>query len=181
MESALYAARLMNVFERTGGLVAMSAVSDMVNGWSGGIVQASRHAVFVTPTYLVNALYASHLGRDRLLSTLLGPTFDSTLEGMSVPTLDAVVSRSANGRQMFIKIVNTDPLQAIPTQILITGAHITKRAHIETLSANELKASNDFTHPDSVHVTSTTIAAGPTFTITLPEHSVSVVTIDIDR
>jgi alpha-N-arabinofuranosidase len=100
---------------------------------------------------------------------------------MSVPTLDAVVSRSANGRQMFIKIVNTDPLQAIPTQILITGAHITKRAHIETLSANELKASNDFTHPDSVHVTSTTIAAGPTFTITLPEHSVSVVTIDIDR
>jgi alpha-N-arabinofuranosidase len=181
MESALYAARLMNVFERTGGLVAMSAVSDMVNGWSGGIVQASRHAVFVTPTYLVNALYASHLGRDRLLSTLLGPTFDSTLEGMSVPTLDAVVSRSANGRQMFIKIVNTDPLQAIPTQILITGAHITKRAHIETLSANELKASNDFTHPDSVHVTSTTIAAGPIFTITLPEHSVSVVTIDIDR
>jgi alpha-N-arabinofuranosidase len=181
MESALYAARLMNVFERTGDLVQMSAVSDMVNGWNGGMVQASRHAVFVTPTYLVNALYASHLGRDRLISTLLGPTFDSTLEGTSVPALDAVVSRSANGRQIFIKIVNTDPLQAIPTQILITGVHIIKRAHIETLNTNELKASNDFTHPDSVRVTSTAIAGGPTFAITLPEHSVSVVTIGIDR
>jgi alpha-N-arabinofuranosidase len=103
------------------------------------------------------------------------------LEGTSVPTLDAVVSRSTNGQQIFIKIVNTDPLQAIPTQILITGAHITKRAQIETLNTNELKASNDFTHPDSVHLSSTAIAAGPTFTITLPEHSVSVVTIDIDR
>src|SRR6266702_3764217 len=48
MESALYAVRLMNVFERSGDLVEMSAVSDMVNGWSGGVIQASRHGVFIT-------------------------------------------------------------------------------------------------------------------------------------
>jgi alpha-L-arabinofuranosidase len=88
MQSALYGARLMNVFERTGDMVGMSAVSDMVNGWSGGIIQASRHAVFVTPTYLVNTLYASHLGHERLASTLRGPTFDSTLEGMAVPAIE---------------------------------------------------------------------------------------------
>ncbi|MGH8639557.1 MAG: alpha-L-arabinofuranosidase C-terminal domain-containing protein, partial [Burkholderiales bacterium] len=57
MESALYGARLMNVFERAGDLVSMTAVSDLVNGWSGGIIQASRHDVFVTPTYLVIRLY----------------------------------------------------------------------------------------------------------------------------
>jgi alpha-L-arabinofuranosidase len=181
MESALYAARLMNVFERTGNLVAMSAVSDMVNGWSGGIIQASRHAVFVTPTYLVNVLYASHLGRERLASALRGPTFDSTLEGTAVPSIDAVVSRSANGRQIFIKIVNSDPSQAIPTQILLTGVQVAKQARIETLNGNELKASNDFTHPDLVHVTADTIAAGASFAITLPKHSVSVITMDVDR
>jgi alpha-N-arabinofuranosidase len=42
MQSALYAGRLMNVFVRSGGLVAMSCVSDLVNGWSGGVIQASR-------------------------------------------------------------------------------------------------------------------------------------------
>ncbi len=42
----------------------MSAVSDLVNGWPGGIIQASRHGVFVTPIYLVNRLYATHLGAD---------------------------------------------------------------------------------------------------------------------
>src|SRR5829696_328122 len=44
MESALYGARLLNVFERAGDLVGMSAVSDLVNGWPGGIIQAGRHA-----------------------------------------------------------------------------------------------------------------------------------------
>jgi len=98
MESAVYAARLMNVFERTGDVVEMSAVSDLVNGWTGGIIQASRHRVFVTTTYLVNALYASHLGRDRLSTRVQGPTSDSSLEGKSIPTLDAVASRSADGK-----------------------------------------------------------------------------------
>ena len=64
--SALYAARLMNVFERKGDLVGMSAVSDLVNGWPGGIIQAGRHGVFVTPIYLVNRIYAQRLGADRL-------------------------------------------------------------------------------------------------------------------
>jgi alpha-N-arabinofuranosidase len=49
MEAALYGARLMHVFERSSPLVAMSAVSDLVNGWPGGIIQASRHGVFVSP------------------------------------------------------------------------------------------------------------------------------------
>jgi len=46
--SALYGARLLNVFERSAGLVAMSAISDLVNGWPGGIIQASRDDVFVS-------------------------------------------------------------------------------------------------------------------------------------
>jgi alpha-L-arabinofuranosidase len=181
MTSAIYGARLMNVFERTGDLVGMSAVSDLVNGWSGGIIQASRHAVFVTPTYLVNELYASHLGQERLASTLHGPTFDSTLEGTAIPTIDAVVSRSANGDQIFIKFVNTDPVQAMPTQILLPGVRFAKQARIETLKGDDLKGSNDFSHPDSVRTSTNIITASPSFTVTLPAHSVSIITIEVVR
>lgn len=181
MQSALYGARLMNTFERTGDLVQMSAVSDLVNGWNGGIIQASRHSVFVTPTYRVNMLYASRLGRERLASTLRGPTFDSPLEGTTVPVIDAVASRSADKRQIFIKLVNTDPSQAIPIQISLPGVHIGKRVQIETLNGNGLNTSNDFSHPDQVRVAKTTIAASSSFVVKLPEHSVSVITLDIDR
>ena len=87
----------MNVFERSGDLVEMSAVSDLVNGWSGGIIQASRHGVFVTPTYLVIRLYNETLGRDRLAARVVSPTFDSSIEGRGVPVLDVVATRSADG------------------------------------------------------------------------------------
>ena len=181
MESALYAARLMNVFERSGDLVQMTAVSDMVNGWSGGIIQASRHAVFITPTFLVNQLYASHLGRERLSSTLEGPAFDSTLEGTVVPTVDAVASRSSDGKQIFIKAVNTDPRNVITTKISLTGTSISKNAKIETLNSDSLTTPNDFSHPDSVHMSANQIEAGQSFTVTLPKHSVSVITLEVAR
>lgn len=181
MQSALYGARLMNVFERTGDLVQMSAVSDVVNGWSGGIIQASRHAVFVTPTYWVNMLYASHLGRERLASTLQGPTFDSSVDGTAVPVIDAVASRSADKRQIFIKLVNTDSSHPISIRILLPGIQIGKNARMETLNGNDLTSSNDFAHPDQVRVADKTIAAGSSFGVELPQHSVSVITLDIER
>ncbi len=181
MESALYAARLMNVFERSGDLVQMTAVSDMVNGWSGGVIQASRNSVFVTPTYLVNQLYASHLGRERLFSRFEGPVFDSTLEGKAVPTVDAIASRSSDGRQLFVKAVNTDPINAVITKVSLKGVSVSKNAKIEILNGDSFTASNDFSHPDSVRVSANQIEAGQTFTITLPEHSVSVITLEVTR
>src|SRR5262249_52242234 len=78
--AALYGARLMNVFERRGDLIEMSAVSDLVNGWPGGIIQAGRHGLFVTPIYLVNQLYATRLGAERLAAKVDGPGFDSSRE-----------------------------------------------------------------------------------------------------
>jgi alpha-N-arabinofuranosidase len=181
MESALYAARLMNVFERSGDLVQMSAVSDMVNGWSGGIIQVSRHALFITPTYQVNQLYASHLGGERLSSRIVGPVFDSTLEGNAIPTLDAVASRSMDGRKIFIKALNSDPANAITTKVSIAGSPVSREARIETLVSDGLTSSNDFSHPDSVHVSTSQIEAGGVFMVTLPEHSVSVITLEVER
>lgn len=181
MESAVYAGRLMNVFERTGDVVQMSAVSDLVNGWTGGVIQASRHAVFVTPTYLVNSLYASNLGRDRLASTIQSPTFDSTLEGKAVPAIDAVVSRSADGKRIFIKAVNTDPANAISTSVSLRGVRVARQAQIETVNGESLATSNDFSRPDAVRVATRKINAGMSFTVTLPQHSVSVITLAVEQ
>jgi alpha-N-arabinofuranosidase len=179
MESALYAGRLMNVFERAGDLVEMSAVSDMVNGWSGGVIQASRHGVFITPTYLLNAMYASHLGRYRLAATVEVPTFDSTLEGKSLPTMDAVVSRSADSRKIFIKAVNADPAKGLLTKISLSGARVSQQGQIETLNAESLTSFNDFTHPNAVHVTTNKIKVDSAFVVRLPPHSVSVITLEM--
>ena len=96
MESALYGARLMNVFERQGDLIQMSAVSDLVNGWPGGVIQASRHEVFTSATFSVIEAYNRNRGDWRLATAVdcdvaLGG--GNAEIGASVPALDGTSLR----------------------------------------------------------------------------------------
>jgi alpha-L-arabinofuranosidase len=179
MESALYGARLMNVFERSGALVEMSAVSDLVNGWSGGIIQASRHDVFVTPTYLVIRLYNDTLGRERLAARVSSPTFDSSLEGQAIPVLDVVASRAADGRQLFVRAVNTSRDRPLKTTVSVAGTAIGAAGVLQTVNGASLEAANSFRTPDAVSVRTTTFRSGPDFTVELPPHSVSVMILPV--
>ncbi len=157
----------------------MSAVSDLVNGWPGGIIQASRHGVFVTPIYLVNRLYATRLGAERLAARVSGPTFDSSREGKAVPVLDVSASRSADGTSVFVKAVNTDLERPLRVEIRMRGARIAPDAVVESVVADSLSAANGFQTPDAVRVTRSAVAAGDTFSIELPRHSVSVITLAV--
>ena len=152
MEAAIYGARLMNVFERSGDLVGMSAVSDLVNGWPGGIIQAGRHSVFVTPIYLVNQLYNDHRGDVRLSTSV------------NVPYLDVNASRIDN--KIFIKAVNTSLTDSVTTTVTVAGFVPGRQAEVKTLSG---RASS---------VESRSIPSGQRFVVTLPKQSVSVITIN---
>ncbi len=173
MESALYGARLMNVFERMGQLVEMSAVSDLVNGWPGGIIQAGRHDVFVSPIYLVNELYNEHRGDVRLASTVTSQTFDTSREGTKIPYLDVSVSRTADGKKIFIKAVNTSPTSALVTTINTSAT----KAEMQTITAPSLNVYNNFSTPDAISIATTPIKSARPLTVTLPKHSVSVITL----
>jgi alpha-N-arabinofuranosidase len=177
MESALYAGRLMNVLERS-SVVAMSAVSDMVNGWPGGVIQASGDRVFVTPTYLVNQLYAEHLGRERVAIQVESPTFNSSSEGKSVPILDVVASRSAEQHQLFIKAVNTDRKHALSAAIAIRGASVASNGTLESVWG-EADAANSFRTPQAISLHKAAFRAATQFHITLPAGSVSVITVNL--
>jgi alpha-N-arabinofuranosidase len=179
MESALYGARLMNVFERSAQVVEMTAVSDLVNGWSGGIIQASRHEVFVTPTYLAIRLYRDHLGRERLATTVEGPTFDTTREGAGVPVLDVVASRDAAGRRLYLKAVNTHPERAIKTTIRLRAADVGPSGDLSLLTAETLRSANSFATPEAVTVRQSRVETGREFEIEIPKHSVAVLAMEL--
>jgi alpha-N-arabinofuranosidase len=172
MEAAAYGARLMNVFERSPN-VAMSAESDLVNGWPGGIIQASRHGLFVSPLYYVNQLYNESLGRDRLRTTVDGPTFDTSLEGKGVPALDAVASRSADGSRVFVKLVNTSAAGA-SARIELRGLSVAPEAERQLLAADSLAVRNSFATPDAIQPRREAVRAGPSFELPLPPQSVSI-------
>ncbi len=179
MESALYGARLLNVFERTDGLVALSAVSDLVNGWPGGIIQASRHGLFVSPLYLVNQLYSERLGQRRLAAEVISPTFDSSSEGIRVPTLDVAASRL--GERISIKAVNTDQSRELVTRITFSGTGISPLGELATINASSAEVANGFGTPEAIKITCNQITASTNFEVTLPRQSVSVLTVTMTR
>ena len=172
---------MMNAFERRGAVVGMSAVSDLVNGWPGGIIQASRHGLFVTPIYLVNKLYATHLGAERLATRVDGPTFASSHEGDSVPTVDVAASRSADGRSIFVKAVNADLERSVALRITMRGVRVNSRGTVDQVTADSLEGTSSFQAPDAVRTTQTSVSTGDSFSVELPRHSVSVVTLTVVR
>jgi len=153
----------------------MSAVSDLVNGWPGGIIQAGRHGVFVSPIYLVNQLYAKHHGDARLMTKVESPTFNTSHEGTNIPYLDITASQTADGKSIFIKAVNTSPTGALQTTITIQGVMPAPRAEVKTITAPSLNTSNDFSRPDAVSIQTSTVPTGRTFVVTLPKQSVSII------
>jgi alpha-N-arabinofuranosidase len=181
MEAALYGARLMNVFERSSPFVAMSAVSDLVNGWPGGIIQASRHGVFVSPLYHANVMYAGHLGRDRLPTRVDGPAFDSGREGLGVPYVDAVASRSGDGKRIYMKVVNTDPARTMETRVELRGVDVLPQAEWEVLAAHDLTTRNSFAAPEAIVPRRQRLTASERFSVRLPPSSISVITLETAR
>jgi alpha-N-arabinofuranosidase len=182
MDAALYGARMMLVFERASPIVAMSAVSDMVNGWPGGIIQAGRERAFVSPLYYANRMFAERVGRDRLRTTIDGPVFgdDPTRPGALAPAVDAVASRSVDGRRIFVKLVNTDPTRGVDARIAIRGAAVARTAEWEVLSAPSPTARNDFATPDAIvpRRSSSGVTDG-TLTVRLPARAVEVVVFEV--
>jgi alpha-L-arabinofuranosidase len=180
MLSALYGARLLNVFVRSSPFVAMSAVSDLVNGWPGGIIQASRHGIFLSPLYHVNRLWAENTGSQRVRARVTSPTYDASREGAGIPALDAVASRSADRRTLYLKLVNTHLEHDLDTRIELRGVTPAGPAVMTVLSAPDLLTTNGFVAPDAISPRRLTLEAqGPNLSVRLPKHSAAVVAIPV--
>jgi len=185
MQAALYGARLMNAFERKGDLVEMSAISDLINGWPGGLIQASRRRLFTTPNYAVISAYNAHRGDWRLeaemeVNVLHQPT-DPEL-GEDIPALDVVASISEDGREIQLKVVNTSMDTDIPTEIKIEGLRgsIASEAQIVTIRGATLEAANSFRAPDAITARQRTVAStGDRFSFLFEKHSVNVIVLQV--
>lgn len=187
MESALYGARLMNVFERQGELIRMSAVSDLVNGWPGGIIQASKHDVFTTATYSVVEAYSRNRGDWRVFTDVLcdlsHDTGDAAL-GETVPALDVVASTSAGGSVLFVKAVNTSTEHGIRAELQLTEPDIRfdGSATVTTITAPSLEVANTFGDPNRISARESELATSDqSIVLELPKHSVTVIQVGISR
>jgi alpha-L-arabinofuranosidase len=133
----------------------------------------------IRPLWCALLIYGAGAQLARLAAAVESPTFDTTLEGRSIPFLDVAASRSADGKLIFIKAVNTNREAALATGITLKGADVAPQAEVETVTAERLATFNSFASPEAIGVRRSTINAGASFTIELPKHSVSVITLAV--
>ncbi|HVG59494.1 MAG TPA: alpha-L-arabinofuranosidase C-terminal domain-containing protein [Hyalangium sp.] len=175
LEAGLAGARLLNVLERKSHFVEMGTVSDAVNGWPGGLIQASRHGLFVTPVYQVHALYVERTGTELLATETRSETFDSASQGQGIPLLDAVASRAKD--KIFVKIVNTDRTRDHRVKLDIKGVKLKPGATFEWIGAERIDTYNSWQTPNAIAIRKKTIPFSVGQSILVPRHSVAVVTL----
>lgn len=179
MDGAVFASRMMNAFERSTDQVSMTSVSDLVDGWIGGIIQASRDRVYVTPEFHAIHMYASHLGRDLIATSIESPNLDALGARQEVAAVDAVATLSRDGKAIFISLSNADPEKSLRTRIAIDGARYKPEADEILLSGSKGKSMNDFAHPNLVHPVTTAIQCKESCVVQMPPASVAVLTIHL--
>ncbi len=171
MKGAVYASRMMNGFERDGDVVEANCISDLLNGWVGGVIQASRDRVYGTAQYYALKMYSDHLGTDRLAVELTSPELQAGLSAV-----DGVATRSADGSRLFVKLSNADPRQAISTSIDLSGFPHSSHAELTLLTSIDPRRRNSFEEPNAVIPVEKQLRCGRDCKIVLPADSIAVLT-----
>ena len=153
IDQALYAARLMNVFERSSPVVSDDARlrpgQRLVRRHHPGEPPRSVRLADVPRQPALRRAPGCGAARRRRSRALV---FDSSREGKRIPYLDAVASRSRDGRHVFVKAVNTDHARPLSTTIKLVGAKVGPRAELAAITATSPGAFNSFATPDAVAI-----------------------------
>ena len=111
LDNALWCARYHNLMHRYCDIIEIANRSNLSDSFCSGIIQPNNHALFKTPTYYIQELYANHAGRTPLeiqhssnagdnatldTSATLSPTAKPCRSSPSTPPI-----RRRNGGSMF--------------------------------------------------------------------------------
>jgi len=157
---------MMNGFEREGDTVEANCIPNLLNGWVGAIIQASRDRIYGTSQFYAIEMYADHPGTNRLRATVESP--ELAPGGKSV---DAVATRSVDGTKLYRE-------KNVSLRVEITSVPHARAAEIETLRASTPAQRNSFSNPGTLVPSKQSIVCAERCNFELPSDSVAVLTVD---
>ncbi len=172
MEGAVYAARLMNGFERDGDIVAANCISDLLNGWVGGVIQASRDRVYGTAEYYALKMWRDHQGTDRVATQVTSPDLSNGSKA-----IDAVATLSGDRRMLFVKLSNAQQTGPVRLSLELQGFQYQTKGELEIMSARDAHGRNSFATPEVLRPEARTVSCGKQCKLDLPADSVAVFTL----
>jgi alpha-N-arabinofuranosidase len=169
---AIIAALNINIFARNAERVRMANIAQMVNVLQAMIL-TDKEKMLLTPTYHVFRMYVPFQD-----AAFIPIAFDagSYVHGdISLPRVDAIAAKDQNGK-VWLALTNVDAKRPAEFSVPRLGA---KKLAGEILTAPRFDSINTFDAPHRVTPKPFSASASKdTFTLTLPPHSVAVVSFE---
>jgi len=150
LNNALWCARYHNFMHRHCDLIEIANRSNLADSFCSGIIQTNNHALFKTPTYYVQELYACHAGCTPLTVRCAG-TLPANLPD---PALDCSATLSADGTTLALFVVNHTTATQVRTVDLAALSRTSDSVEIfqvlDTEDAGERDALNSWHRPDRI-------------------------------
>ena len=167
---AIIAALNINTFVRHADRVRMANIAQMINVLQA-MIFTDQERLLLTPTYHVYRMYVPFQDAKRVPVSFDGGSY---VDGaIALPRLDAIAARAKDGR-LWLALTNLDAGR----QVRVELAAGVKRAVGEVLSSPAVDSVNSFSAPNVVAPKPITAASsGGRLVLTLPPHSVAVVSL----
>ena len=172
LANALYLAGVFHELMRRSAQVFLAEVESLIN--VQGIVEVSQTSLKLTPEYFAFLLYRHHTGTSVLATSTVCPTtqFDAEL-----PTLDSLATLSADGRTLYLAVINRSEDQDLDTEIRVSGRKVGAGQSVRAFELNgkDKVAANPFGSSENVNIREKAVRVDRSpFSYTFPAHSVTV-------
>jgi alpha-N-arabinofuranosidase len=178
MRDGLFAARMLHNFMRLGDRVPIAVRTHPVNSLATMRTDSTR--VFMTASGKMMQLYRQHTGAAWAKTEAQAPTFAVPEERWTgIPYLDACATLSADGRKLFVHLLNLHPSEAMETHLRIEGKGVQPQGDVWQIAPEDFMARNNFdvTNVDIKHYALEGAAAE--FVRSLPPHSATTLEINL--
>jgi len=168
--TGLYAGGLLNVFERNSEKVSMACPALFMRhvsapAWDNAFINFDHRTWFPAPNYVIMKLYRDNFA-----------PFMVNVEG-NLPNLNIVATKSEDGKNLFLKIVNPYG-QPMDMAINIADGFNVNKASLTVVSADSLTARNTLEKPLAIAaVEKKILSEANLIKVTLPDFSVGVIKI----
>ena len=179
LANALYFAGVFHSLLRRADQIFTAEASTTIN--VQGLIGVNPISIKLTPPYFAYVLYANHIGNRVVESRVHGPVTDFNPE---LPSMDTAATVSADGRTLYIAVINRDEARPIWTDVRVRGWKIAGDSPIPAfeLNGSGRDAANPYGNARDVSISQRSLKphAGE-LTNSFPPHSVTVLEIPAER
>ena len=170
MRDAAVSALTLNIFNKHCDKIMLATVAQLVNNLHCLFLSGGENCV-CTPTYHIFDMYKGHQGAQSIDAIAECAKCENGLDALSV-------SASVKDGTLLVTAANLTADQDLTVKLEAFGGEMAKEAGITILGDGDIRAYNDFEHPDRVKPVTTTGAWDGT--VTIPRGGVAAITVKID-